>query len=192
MPPSGSRVELLAENIEGEWNVPILRGAAAMFDTNCRFIGAVRPDGAGPVSSDVRGAAAPEGAAEGVPAGYDLVLACETARRAKSVFGFIPHARKTALIVGNELKGIEKATLRSAGEVVHPHVRNGHGIPERGRGCCGCIVGIDEEQGGARKPARPPQAGPARRAFCRSREPVGDRLRLQERVGIRLEESVSR
>ena len=89
-----------------------------MFDTSCSFIGAARPDGAG----------------DGFPAGYDLILACGTSRRAKSVFGFIPHARRTALIVGNELKGIEKATLRSAGGIVS--------IPMSGAGMESLNVGV--------------------------------------------------
>lgn len=113
-----SRVDLFAENIEREWNVPILQSAAAMFDTTCRFIGATCPKGAVLEPSDARGAAASEGIGGILLASCDLVLACETTRRAKNVFDFVPHARKTAPIVGNEIKGLEKATLRSADQVV--------------------------------------------------------------------------
>jgi hypothetical protein len=118
MAGAGSHVDLFAEQIEGAWNIPVLQAAAAMFNTTCRFIGGASPDRALERQPEGDVAAAIEGISGGFPSGYDLVLACETARRAKNVFQYIPHARKTALIVGNELRGIEKASLRAADEIV--------------------------------------------------------------------------
>jgi hypothetical protein len=49
---------------------------------------------------------------------YDSVLACETGKKARSIYEFPAPRGRTALIVGNELSGIPGPLLKAVGKVV--------------------------------------------------------------------------
>lgn len=103
-------MRLIALDIEGEWNVPLLRNAAELSGASLTF---AVSNSAHPIH---------DGAAvelfETAIRDFDLVIACETGPRTKSFYDYVPHGQRIAVVVGNEERGIPKSVLKECHDVV--------------------------------------------------------------------------
>jgi hypothetical protein len=104
---------LIGLDIEGEWNQPLLVNAAAVSDCRCVFAGSPPPAGEA-ASPAIPGGLAFEQALEGCR----HVIACETGRRSVGLYDFPAPRERTAVIVGNEERGIPARVLKRADAVV--------------------------------------------------------------------------
>ena len=124
-----SGICLVPLDSEGEWNRPLLEDAAAMSGADCQFASsdACRPGQAEAASPGVR-------ALGDVLAGFQHVIACEAVRDGKNIYEFPAPRGRTAVIVGNEEKGIARSVLKRAESVV--------AIPMRGAGMSSLNVAV--------------------------------------------------
>lgn len=104
-----SNFTLVPLDSEGEWNWPLLENAAAMSGADCVFATS------GPAGEGLRPGIRP---LDEVLAGFRHVIACEAVRGSFSVYDFPAPREKTAVIVGNELKGIPRSVLKRADSIV--------------------------------------------------------------------------
>lgn len=104
---------LVPLDTEGEWNGPLLANAAAMSGADCVFAssGAGTPDPAGsalPAASPL----------DEILDGVQHVIACEAVRDSRNIYDFPAPRGRTAVIVGNEEKGIPRSVLKKADRIV--------------------------------------------------------------------------
>ncbi len=94
---------LIALDIEGDWNLPLLSNAAELSGADLIY-----------AYSGVHDALAVPDAIAFADAvqGADTVLACESGVKARSIFDMPAPRGRTVLVVGNEEQGIPKAVLR--------------------------------------------------------------------------------
>ena len=83
---------LVKNNIQGEWNIPLLENAAAMSGAEV----AEEPDWEQ----------------------FNTVIVCEYTKRAENIYHTPAPAGKTAVVVGNEMDGVSKDILKRADKVV--------------------------------------------------------------------------
>ncbi len=102
---------LVALDIEGEWNWPLLQNAAAI--SSARMIRAISDQTGG--SWDLPTSPVPIGQ---VLKQYDHIIACETAQRSSNIYRFPAPRGKVAVIVGNEEIGIPRKILKSADTIL--------------------------------------------------------------------------
>ena len=101
-------MSLIPLDTEGEWNRPLLNNAAAMSKADCIFAGS---GFGGPQAPGVR-------SLDEALSGFQHVIACEAVRDSENVYEFPSPRGKTALIVGNEEKGISRSVLKKADNIV--------------------------------------------------------------------------
>ena len=108
-----SEICLVPLDTEGEWNRPLLKDAAAMSGADCIFAssGASTPIQMEAASPGIR-------PLDDVLAGFQNIVACEAVRDSKNIYGFPAPRGRTAVIVGNEEKGIARSVLKRADSVV--------------------------------------------------------------------------
>jgi len=87
-----SQLILVKDNIQGEWNIPLLENAAAMSNAEV----AEEPDWEQ----------------------FNTVIVCEYTKRAENIYHTPAPAGKTAVVVGNEMDGVSKDILKRADKVV--------------------------------------------------------------------------
>lgn len=117
-PAVHSRLTLVGLDIEGAWNVPLLRNAAEMSGASVLF---ARTDEAAPPLEDTL-------------AEFDGAIACEAVRHSRSLYEYAAPRGRLAVIVGNELAGLPKRLLKSADQVLS--------IPMFGRGMSSVNVAV--------------------------------------------------
>lgn len=123
-----SGLTLIGCDIEGEWNLPLLRNAAEMSDASLLFARCDAPS------------RAPDGAGGPLPqidellGRFDHVLACEAIGASRNAYEYAAPRGKLAVIVGNELAGIPRRVLKKADQVV--------AIPMFGRGMSSVNVAV--------------------------------------------------
>lgn len=104
---------LVAVDIEGAWNVPLLQASAEMNDAGLSFVHhALPPD---QVAVDANATAPCD---RGFLSQFDDVIACETGRRSQNVYEAVAPRGRTAVIVGNELRGLPRGVLSLASQHV--------------------------------------------------------------------------
>jgi tRNA G18 (ribose-2'-O)-methylase SpoU len=119
-----NRPALIALDIEGEWNLPLLENAAGMFETDLIYASSGSCEC---VSKEVL-------PIDKVLASFNCVIACETAYNSKNIFEYPMPRGKVAVIVGNEEHGIPKQVLKKAHAVVS--------IPMKGAGMSSTNVAV--------------------------------------------------
>jgi hypothetical protein len=108
---SGSK--LIGLDIEGDWNRPLLVNAAELAGWECLFAVTKQP-----ARNSSRNAPPEAVGLESALEGCRHVIACETTRRSVSIYDFPAPRESTAVIVGNEEKGIPQHVLNRAERVV--------------------------------------------------------------------------
>lgn len=147
-----SDVTLLALDIEGEWNVPLLRNAAEMSGAALLFAHADGPSNGRVACSASDGDSTErpprvETAGDETPVDdrgkqqfltepmphidellgrFNRVIACEATKQSRSIYDYPAPRGHVAVIVGNELRGVPKRLLKKVDQVVS--------IPMYGRG----------------------------------------------------------
>jgi tRNA G18 (ribose-2'-O)-methylase SpoU len=123
-----SRLTLVGLDIEGEWNIPLLKNAAQLSGASVLFA----------QSNDLGNN--PERTSESV-AGvdellgqFDQVLACETTKQSRTVYDYSAPRGHVGLIVGNERSGIPSKMLKKVDQVVS--------IPMLGQGLSSVNVAV--------------------------------------------------
>jgi hypothetical protein len=98
-----TRLGLIALDIQGEWNMPLLENAARLSGADLVYASSEegREPAAGTCSSFAETAAS-----------FDTLIACETGKNAKNIFRFQAPRGRIGLVVGNELAGIPGSILR--------------------------------------------------------------------------------
>ena len=102
---------LVALDIEGDWNWPLLQNAAAMSSATLIHAVSDQPDG----SSDPSASAFPIGQ---IIEQYDHIIACETTRGSSNIYRFPSPRGRIAVIVGNEERGIPRNILKKADSIL--------------------------------------------------------------------------
>jgi tRNA G18 (ribose-2'-O)-methylase SpoU len=110
-PLKTSPFKLIALDIEGEWNRPLLANAATLAGCDCLFARTSFP-------KDERVDTADAFSLEAALRGCSRILACETTRNSVSIYDFPVPKQTTAVIVGNEETGIPRPVLKKADEIV--------------------------------------------------------------------------
>jgi tRNA G18 (ribose-2'-O)-methylase SpoU len=123
-----NELSLVALDIEGDWNVPLLQNATDISGAFLRF---AKGDDANHAASDLIKLIEP---VQELLSKYDHVLACETANKSSSIYKYPSPRGNTALIVGNELKGVPRDLLSKVDQVVS--------IPMSGRGMSSVNVAV--------------------------------------------------
>ena len=123
-----SKLTLVGLEIEGEWNVPLLRNAAELSGASLVF------------ARNRNATDAPQKANE-LAAGidellgqYDRVLACEATEQSRSIYDYPVPRGHLGLIVGNERNGVPHDILKQVGQVVS--------IPMLGQGLSSINVAV--------------------------------------------------
>lgn len=98
---------LVALDTEGDWNRPLLENAAIMSGAECVYATSGHRD-LGEIAKPL----------DEVLAGFQNVVACEAIRNGVSIYDFPVPRSKTAIIVGNEEKGIPRSVLKKADSIV--------------------------------------------------------------------------
>ena len=155
-----SRLTLLGLDIEGEWNVPLLRNAAEISGASLLFAHADAPSNRPGVSSATTNNSIPSPVAAEVPdigesvgsedkqhlwsgrlphidellGQFDHVIACEATKQSRTVYDYPAPRGHVSVIVGNELRGVPKRLLRKVDQVVS--------IPMFGRGMSSVNVAV--------------------------------------------------
>ena len=117
MTDKSSLLTLVGLNIEGLWNLPLLKNAAELSDAPLLFVHQ-EDEPSGHTAHTNRVASI-----EDLRGHFDHLLACETGRRSRSIYEYPTPRGRTALLVGNELAGISQADLRKADQVVSVPMR---------------------------------------------------------------------
>lgn len=109
---------LVGLDIEGDWNIPLLRNAAAINGASLIFANTkkriVTDEHDLSLSIDVMGV----NSIADLRADFDSVLACETGTETNNLFKFPRPRGKTAVVVGNEKTGISKEDLKQTDSVI--------------------------------------------------------------------------
>lgn len=154
-----SKLTLVGLDIEGEWNVPLLRNVAEISRASLMFAQAndsssvaddslvsVRQSVSFPPAGKIQGERVPPGEITqslqdgGLPRidellpQFDYVIACETTKRSRAVYDYAVPCGHLAVIVGNERRGIPNRLLKKADQVVS--------IPMLGRGMSSVNVAV--------------------------------------------------
>ncbi len=119
---------LVGIDIEGEWNIPLLRNATEVCGAQLAFA-ASKPAVTTPLVDGESHVPF-----EHIAGQFDRVIACETTRGSRNVFDFPDPRGRSAVIVGNESAGIPEAILRSANHVIC--------VPVRGSGMTSMNVAV--------------------------------------------------
>jgi hypothetical protein len=108
-----SEICLVPLDTDGEWNHPLLENAAAMSGFDCIFASSDTslPGQAEAASPKIR-------VLDDVLAGFQHIIACEAVRGSKNIYDFPAPRGRTAVIVGNEERGIARSVLQQADSVV--------------------------------------------------------------------------
>jgi len=104
-----NQMTLIALDIEGEWNVPLLENAARLSQAELVF------SSSGECSDLAVPASEPF---ESISGKFQTILACETGVKARNVFAYPAPRGKTALVVGNERVGIPRLVLKQCSATV--------------------------------------------------------------------------
>jgi hypothetical protein len=104
---------LVGVDIEGEWNRPLLSNAAAISGCPCVFTHSVGSTSTKALDDPLRG-----DAMDNVLRGFQRVLACETGKSSVSIYELPAPRERTAVLVGNEQKGLPRAALKRADRIV--------------------------------------------------------------------------
>jgi hypothetical protein len=103
---------LVGLDIEGPWNIPLLKNAADISGAALEFHRSeLSADGSVTAPSSVV-------SVEDLLNRHQSVLACETLGRGRSIYDFPAPRGQSAMIVGNELNGIAGPFLKKATQVV--------------------------------------------------------------------------
>ncbi len=105
-----SQFSLVPLDTEGEWNRPLLENAAALSDASCVFASSGTA-AAGALQNGTR-------LLDEVLDGFQHIVACEAVRDSKSVYALPAPRGSTAVIVGNEEKGVPRSVLKRTDAVV--------------------------------------------------------------------------
>lgn len=108
-----SEICLVPLDTEGEWNRPLLEDAAAMSGADCIFASS---DTSMPILTETPSPRIQP--LDDVLAGFQHIVACEAIRDSQNIYGFPAPRVRTAVIVGNEEKGIARSVLKQADSVV--------------------------------------------------------------------------
>lgn len=102
-------VTLIALDIEGSWNVPLLENAAELSQARLIFAS----------SGEHANLAAPSSEPfEHTAKKFGTILACETGVKARNIFDLPAPRGRSALVVGNEEQGIPKSVLKRCSATV--------------------------------------------------------------------------
>jgi tRNA G18 (ribose-2'-O)-methylase SpoU len=123
-----SKPTLIGLEIEGEWNIPLLRNAAKLSGASLVFAQGRNPTDA-PKNANELVVGIDELLVQ-----YDHVLACEAAEQSRSIFDYPMPRGHLGLIVGNERNGIPRDILKKVGQVVS--------IPMLGQGMSSVNVAV--------------------------------------------------
>jgi tRNA G18 (ribose-2'-O)-methylase SpoU len=107
-----SELTLVGLDIEGEWNIPLLRNAAALSGASLVF--ARGRD----LTETPHTTAEPVGWIDEVLGQYDCVFACEATEQSRSVYECPAPRGHLGLIVGNERTGVPHDILKRVSQVV--------------------------------------------------------------------------
>jgi hypothetical protein len=123
-----SKLTLIGLEIEGEWNIPLLKNAAEMSGASLLF---AQNKNLVCVPEKVNGLVAEIGDLMGQ---FDQVLACEATKQSRNVYEYSAPRGSLGLIVGNELNGIPIKILKKVNQVVS--------IPMLGQGMSSVNVAV--------------------------------------------------
>lgn len=104
-----SQFSLVPLDTEGEWNRPLLENAAALSDAPCVFASS------GTAATELQNGTC---LLDEVLDGFQHIVACEAVRDSRSVYAFPAPRGSTAVIVGNEEKGVPRSVLKRADAIV--------------------------------------------------------------------------
>jgi tRNA G18 (ribose-2'-O)-methylase SpoU len=123
-----SRLTLIGLEIEGKWNIPLLKNAADMSGASLLFVQSKNliavPEKANELVSEI----------DELMGKFDQVLVCEATKRSRTVYEFPAPRGSLGLIVGNELNGIPTTILKKADQIVS--------IPMLGQGMSSVNVAV--------------------------------------------------
>jgi tRNA G18 (ribose-2'-O)-methylase SpoU len=105
---------LVCLDIEGDWNKPLLVNAAALSNWDCCFAHSQPPDMIPGVLPDAPRTEYWEEALNGCT----QVIAAETTRRSVNIFDFPAPRGPTAVLAGNEEKGIPRSVLKRVDRII--------------------------------------------------------------------------
>lgn len=108
-----SEICLAPLDTEGEWNRPLLENAAAMSNAGCVFASS-----AAQVRMTTDGVAVGGLTLDELLERFRTVIACEVVRDSESIYEFPAPRGKTAVLVGNEERGIPRSVLKKAEGIV--------------------------------------------------------------------------
>jgi len=107
-------LHLVPLDTEGIWNRPLLENAAALSGAECVYaVSAAAVSGTQGIPSSESPAPLKD-----VLKRFSRVLACECARDSVSIYDFPAPREKTALLVGNEEKGIPRSVLKKTDSII--------------------------------------------------------------------------
>lgn len=108
---------LIGWDIEGEWNLPLLRNAAALSGASLKLVNRRKAPGQ---FSETSFSTIPERVTsiEDLREEFNCILACETGRMSRSIYEYPAPRGWVGLLVGNELSGIPKEDLRNVDQVL--------------------------------------------------------------------------
>jgi len=122
-----NEITLVGLEIEGEWNVPLLKNAAEMSGASLLFAKSEVPANHHELNH-------PSPEIDDLLGQFDQVLACEAVRQSRSVYECAAPRGRVGVIVGNERRGIPSKVLKKADQVVS--------VPMIGRGLSSVNVAV--------------------------------------------------
>ncbi|MBN1590609.1 MAG: hypothetical protein JW888_13930 [Pirellulales bacterium] len=123
-----NKLTLVGLEIEGDWNIPLLRNAVELSDASLVFSQGKNPTEA-PAKANELLAGIDELLGE-----YDHVLACEATEQSRCVYDYPVPRGHLGLIVGNERNGVPHDILKKVNQVVS--------IPMLGQGMSSVNVAV--------------------------------------------------
>ena len=123
-----SKLTLVGLEIEGEWNIPLLRNAAELSGASLVFAQGKNPTDAPEKSNEL------VSGIDELLGQYDYVLACEATEQSRSVYDYPVPRGHLGLIVGNERHGVPHDILKKVSQVVS--------IPMLGQGMSSVNVAV--------------------------------------------------
>ena len=112
----GSSLTLVGLDIEGDWNLPLLKNAAELSHACLRLVN--HKTSAQSSETSFPAIADPITFVEDLRTEFDCLLACETGKISRSIYGYPAPRGRVALLVGNELDGIPREDLRKVNQVL--------------------------------------------------------------------------
>lgn len=112
-----SSLTLVGLDIEGEWNLPLLKNAAELSHASLKLVNQRN------IPAQSCGTSVPTtpnliASVEDLRTEFDCLLACETGKISRSIYGFPAPRGRVALLVGNELDGIPREDLTKVDQVL--------------------------------------------------------------------------